>query len=78
MGGMLNGDSPMDQGADSITSRQDSFTPVLKRSGGKVFWEHGGQNNSVKKRYEGDEGFDKRLLKVFEYGTDIQRVKKEE
>jgi hypothetical protein len=33
---------------------------------------------SVKKRYEGDEGFDWRLFKVFEYGTDIQRVKKEE
>jgi len=50
----------------------------LKRSDGKVFWEHGVQNNSVKKRYEGDEGFDKMLLKVFEYGTDVQRVKKEE
>jgi hypothetical protein len=32
----------------------------------------------VKKRYEEDDGFDSRLLKVFEYGTDIQRVKKEE
>jgi len=32
----------------------------------------------VKKRYDGDEEFDRRLLKVFEYGTDIQRLKKEE
>jgi len=65
MGGTWKGESPMDQGADSVTSRQDSFTPVLKRSDGKVFWEQGCQNNGMKKRYEGDEGFDRRVLKVF-------------
>jgi hypothetical protein len=37
-----------------------------------------GENNGVQKRFEEGEGYNKWLLKVYLYGTDIQKVKKEE
>jgi hypothetical protein len=45
---------------------------------GKFFWEHGVKNNVLQKRFEGGEGYEKRLLRVFLYGTDMQMVKNEE
>lgn len=44
----------------------------------KFFWEHGVKNNGLQKRFEGGEGYEKRLLKVFLYSTDMKMVKKEE